>query len=141
MGYTSRPAPHLLAFGMSAIGEVAGRYVQNVPRTGEYQRVLDSAELPVERGHCLSGDDRSRRRAILHLMCNLELPHRLLPAPAELTHGRLQPLVEDGLIAAEGDAYIVTSVGRWFLRNIAMTLDAYLPRQLAGSRPLFSRTV
>jgi coproporphyrinogen III oxidase-like Fe-S oxidoreductase len=38
MGYTTRPGPHLPAFGMSAIGDVAGHYVQTVPRTGEYQR-------------------------------------------------------------------------------------------------------
>jgi oxygen-independent coproporphyrinogen-3 oxidase len=141
MGYTTRPAPHLLAFGMSAIGQVADRYVQNVPRTGEYQRVLDAGELPVERGHRLSADDRSRRRAILHLMCNLQLPHGLVPPQLEESHARLQPLAEDGLITRHGDGYEVTALGRYFLRNIAMALDAYLPRQLAAGRPMFSRTV
>ena len=141
MGYTARLAPHLLAFGMSAIGDVAGRYVQNVPRTGKYQRVLDAGELPVERGHRLSDDDRSRRGAILHLMCNLELPHHLLPPPVEESHARLQPLVDDGLILARGLGYEVTPIGRYFLRNIAMALDVYLPQQLAAARPVFSRTV
>jgi oxygen-independent coproporphyrinogen III oxidase len=141
MGYTTRASPHLLAFGMSAIGDVAGRLVQNLPRTGQYERVLDQGELPVERGHRLSEDDRIRRRAILHLMCNLDLPHRLLPPPVEWSHGRLQPLVDDGLITAGSDAYEVTPTGRWFLRNIAMTLDAYLPQQVAAARPVFSRTV
>jgi oxygen-independent coproporphyrinogen III oxidase len=141
MGYTTRATPHLLAFGMSAIGDVAGRLVQNLPRTGQYQRVVDQGQLPVERGHRLNDDDRSRRRAIHHLMCNLELPHRLLPPPEEQSHMRLQPLVNDGLIAAGGDAYEVTPTGRWFLRNIAMTLDAYLPQQVAAARPIFSRTV
>ena len=141
MGYTTRPAPHLLAFGMSAIGDVAGRYVQNVPRTGKYQRVLEAGELPVERGHLLSDDDRSRRRAILHLMCNLELPYGLLPPPEEEGNARLRPLVDDGLISVESDRYQVTPVGRYFLRNVAMTLDAYLPGQLAMARPVFSRTV
>jgi len=141
MGYTTRPAPHLLAFGMSAIGDVAGCFVQNVARTGEYQRVLDAGELPVERGHRLSDDDRSRRQAILHLMCNLELPHRLLPPPAEESHLRLRPLVEDGLIAAHHDRYEVTPVGRYFLRNIAMALDAHLQSEPPAARPVFSRTV
>ena len=141
MGYTTRPAPHLLAFGMSAIGDVAGRYVQNVPRTGQYQRVLDAGELPVERGHRLSDDDRSRRRAILHLMCNLELPHDLVPPPEEESRASLQPLVDDGLITAHTDRYAVTPVGRYFLRNVARALDSYLPQQLAGARPVFSRTV
>jgi oxygen-independent coproporphyrinogen-3 oxidase len=141
MGYTTRPAPHLLAFGMSAIGDVAGRFVQNVPRTGEYQRVLEARELPVERGHRLSDDDGHRRRAILNLMCNLELPYHLVPSPQEESHARLRPLVEDGLITPQLDRFEVTPIGRYFLRNVAMALDAYLPQQLAAARPVFSRTV
>jgi len=141
MGYTTRTTPHLLGFGMSAIGEVAGRFVQNVPRTGQYRRVLGQGELPVERGHRLSEDDKTRRRAILQLMCNLDLPYPLLPPPMEDSRIRLQPLVDDGLITPGKERYEVTPLGRWFLRNIAMTLDAYLPRQVAEARPLFSRTV
>jgi oxygen-independent coproporphyrinogen III oxidase len=141
MGYTTRPAPHLLGFGMSAIGDVAGRFVQNVPRTGAYQRALDEGVLPVERGHRLSADDQCRRRAILNLMCNLELPHRLVPPPEEDGHARLRPLVAEGLLAAHADRYEVTPVGRYFLRNVAMALDAYLPQQQAGVHPRFSRTV
>jgi oxygen-independent coproporphyrinogen-3 oxidase len=141
MGYTTRPAPHLLGFGMSAIGDVAGRFVQNVPRTGAYQRAIDEGALPVERGHRLSDDDQRRRRAILNLMCNLELPHRLLPLPEEDAHARLRPLVAEGLLAGHADRYEVTPVGRYFLRNVAMVLDVYLPQQQPGTRPRFSRTV
>lgn len=141
MGYTTRPAPHLLGFGMSAIGEVAGRFVQNVPRTGTYQRALDGGDLPVERGHRLTDDDRQRRAAILSLMCSLELPYALVPAPAADSHARLLPLVQDGMLAAAPDRYQVTAVGRYFLRNIAMALDAHLARQPSGPRPAFSRTV
>ena len=141
MGYTTRPAPHLLGFGMSAIGDVAGCFVQNVPRTGAYQRALEAGALPVERGHRLSDDDQRRRRAILNLMCSLELPHRLVPLPEEDGHERLRPLVAEGLLAAHADRYEVTPLGRYLLRNIAMALDAYLPRERPGTRPRFSRTV
>ena len=141
MGYTTRTTPNLLGFGMSAIGEVAGRFIQNVPRTGRYQRDLDQGELPVERGHRLTDDDKARRRAILRLMCNLDLPYRMLPAPADDSTARLQPLVHDGLLAQTWEGYEVTALGRWFLRNIAMSLDAYLPQQVAEARPVFSRTV
>ncbi len=141
MGYTTRPAPHLLAFGMSAISDVAGAFVQNVPRTGEYQRLLDEGTLPVEKGHVLSEDDRRRRRAILHLMCNLELPYDLVPEPAELVRRRMLELAADGLVEIEADRWAVTPLGRFFLRNVAMPLDAYLPAQLAEPRPVFSRTV
>jgi len=141
MGYTTRTAPHLLGFGMSAIGDVAGRFIQNVPRTGQYQRDLDRGELPVERGHRLSDDDKARRLAILRLMCNLDLPYRMVPPPAEQSAARLQPLMDDGLISRSEESYEVTSLGRWFLRNIAMALDAYLPQQVAEAQPVFSRTV
>jgi oxygen-independent coproporphyrinogen-3 oxidase len=141
MGYTTRATGHLLGFGMSAIGDVAGRFVQNVPRTGQYQRELDRGELPVERGHRLSDDDKARRLAILRLMCRLDLPYRMLPEPADRSAARLQPLVDDGLIVEEEEGYQVTPLGRWFLRNIAMALDAYLPGQVAQDRPVFSRTV
>jgi oxygen-independent coproporphyrinogen-3 oxidase len=141
MGYTTRATGHLLGFGMSAIGDVAGRFVQNVPRTGQYQRALDRGELPVERGHRLSDDDRARRLAILRLMCQLDLPYRMLPAPADESAVRLRPLVDDGLVAEAGEGYQVTPLGRWFLRNIALALDAYLPGQAARDRPVFSRAV
>jgi oxygen-independent coproporphyrinogen-3 oxidase len=141
MGYTTRTTPHLLGFGMSAIGDIAGRFVQNVPRTGQYERDLDRGEFPVARGLRLSEDDKARRRAILRLMCNLNLPYRLLPPPVDESVGRLKPLVDDGLITAANERYEVTSLGRWFLRNIAMALDAYLPRQVVEGRPVFSRTV
>ncbi|HEX5631743.1 MAG TPA: oxygen-independent coproporphyrinogen III oxidase [Gemmatimonadales bacterium] len=141
MGYTTRPAPHLLAFGMSAISDVAGCFSQNIPRTGEYQRTVAAGELPVERGYRLSVDDHARRAAILHLMCNLELPAAMLPEPADETRARLQPCVEDGLLEPDGDGYAVTTLGRFFLRNVAMQLDAYLEGQRAGGRPVFSRSV
>ena len=141
MGYTTRATPHLLGFGMSAIGDVAGCFIQNVPRTGQYQRDLAAGTLPVERGHRLSDDDKARQQAILQLMCNLDLPYRMLPPPADQVAARLQPLVNDGLVTAARDRYEVTPLGRWFLRNIAMALDAYLPQQFAEARPVFSRTV
>ncbi|MCU0620366.1 MAG: oxygen-independent coproporphyrinogen III oxidase [Gemmatimonadales bacterium] len=140
MGYTTRPAPHLLAFGMSAISDVAGCFAQNIPRTGEYERRVAAGDLPIERGYRLSDDDHFRRAAILHLMCNLELPAAMLP-DAAATREALVPFVEDGLLEPAGDGYRATTTGRFFLRNVAMVLDAYLPKQLAGGRPVFSRAV
>jgi oxygen-independent coproporphyrinogen-3 oxidase len=141
MGYTTRPAPHLLAFGMSAISDVAGCFTQNIPRTGEYERQVAAGELPVERGYRLSADDHARRAAILHLMCNMELPEALLPQPVDDTRARLAPCVADGLLEPAGGGYAVTTLGRFFLRNVAMQLDAYLEGQRAGGKPVFSRSV
>jgi oxygen-independent coproporphyrinogen-3 oxidase len=138
MGYTANPAPHLLAFGMSGIGEVAGRYVQNHARLGVYQRELDEGRLPIGRGHHLTTDDRRRRDAIFGLMCNLELP---LGSLAELTEDPRElfaPFAADGLVRIEEDRVVVAPAGRFFLRNICMALDAY---SHPVALPVYSRTI
>jgi oxygen-independent coproporphyrinogen III oxidase len=159
MGYVERAAPHLIGFGTSAIGEVAGYQVQNDPGLGRWQRGLEAGGLPVVRGHHLTPDDFRRREAIHHLLCNLELPRTLLaPRPGE--GGSMLPAldeaavalgrhVDDGLLEVGPDGWVVTPRGRWFLRNICMELDAYLqlatpdapPVEGTHQVPRFSMTV
>lgn len=140
MGYVPEPAPHLLGFGTSAIGEVDGRFVQNDPHLGGYQRAIDAGALPVVRGHVLSAADRARRSAIERLLCTAELPFTLLDGPSDTddVSARLRPFEEDGLVRFEADRIVVTGTGRFFLRNLAMELDAY-----AAGAPAqrYSRTV
>jgi oxygen-independent coproporphyrinogen III oxidase len=154
MGYVERAAPHLVAFGCSAIGEVGGAQIQGDPKLGSWQRALDAGSLPVIRGHVLTDEDLRRRDAIHHLLSNLELPHRLLearegasgsPLPA-LAREReaLEAHADDGLLRRLEDRYEVTPLGRWFLRNLCMELDAYLPVSLPTAQPgapRFSMTV
>jgi oxygen-independent coproporphyrinogen-3 oxidase len=125
MGYTASPAPHQLAFGMSGMGEVAGRYVQNHAHLGVYQSELDAGRLPIGRGHHLTADDRRRRDAVIGLMCNLELSLRSLAELTEDPRELFAPFAADGLVTIEGDRLAVTPPGRFFLRNICMALDAY----------------
>jgi len=147
MGYTTRPAPHMLAFGMSGIGEVADRFVQNDAGLEGYRGAIAAGRLPVVRGLALSDDDRLRRLVILNLMCNLELPFDLtvpsFGAPAdELLAAdlpRLQPYADEGLVELLPDRVRITGLGRFFARNVCMELDPYLEHQTG--RPLFSRTV
>jgi oxygen-independent coproporphyrinogen-3 oxidase len=140
MGYLPDPAPHLLAFGTSGIGDVAGRFVQNDPALGRYQRGIDAGRLPVVKGHRLSPDDQVRRRAIECLMCTLELPYALFPPPVSAGDPLepFRPFADEGFIAFGRDRLRVTPLGRYFLRNLCMVLDAYL---VPGGTPRFSRTV
>lgn len=127
MGYLPDPAPHLLGFGTSAIGEVAGRYVQNDPGLGRYQRAVDARRLPVVKGHRLSPDDRARGAAIERLMCSLELPYTLL-RPLASSGDPLEPFrpfADEGFVSFRPDRLCVTPLGRYFLRNLCMVLDAY----------------
>jgi oxygen-independent coproporphyrinogen-3 oxidase len=147
MGYSTQPTPHLLALGVSAIGDLGGCYVQNDAHLGRYEKALDAGTLPVVRGKRLSADDQLRRAAITHLMCNLELPFDLgrttlgvavseaLAEPLE----RIADFAAEGFVAVLPDRLRVTELGRFFLRNLAMELDAYLPQH--QGRQLFSTTV
>ncbi|MCP4573900.1 MAG: oxygen-independent coproporphyrinogen III oxidase [bacterium] len=147
MGYATKPAPHMLAFGMSGIGDVCDRFVQNDPTMDGWSRGVDAGGLPVVKGHVLSDDDRLRRLAVLNIMCNLELPWELTraayAAPANELFAdalaKLPPLVDDGLVTLDDDALRITDKGRYFVRNVAMAFDAYLGKD--KDRPVFSRTV
>jgi len=140
MGYVPDAAPHLLAFGTSAIGEVAGRFAQNDAHLGRYQRGIDARALPIVRGHVLSPQDRLRRAAIEWLLCTLELPYDYLARIGGDEHPleRFRPFADDGLVEFGADRLLVTAAGRFFLRNLALELDAYS----AGASPgRFSRAV
>jgi len=147
MGYTTRPALDMLAVGNSAIADVRDHFAQSAPLVDAYEEAVAAGRLPIIRGHALSEDDRLRRRVILHLMCNLELPWDLTVADfgrsvEELVPGAmdaLAPLAVDGLITLDEEALRATDLGRFFLRNVAMVFDAYL--ETGGERPLYSRTV
>ncbi len=147
MGYATKPAPHMLAFGMSGIGDVCDRFVQNDAELEPWGAAIDAGKLPIVKGHKLNDDDRMRRLVILNVMCNLELPWKLTEAafgaPADrLLAGELAalpPLVADGLVTADDFGLRITDKGRYFVRNVAMIFDAYLAG--AGDKPLFSRTV
>lgn len=145
MGYTTRPAPHMLAFGSSSIGEVADSFVQNSAGIADYLAGIDAGGLPVVRGHRLGPDDRLRRAAILHLMCNLELPFAMevdgsrVDAALAAEIERLAPFAAEGFVEIDSERVNVTGLGRFFIRNICMEFDAYLDR--SGDKPLFSKTI
>jgi oxygen-independent coproporphyrinogen-3 oxidase len=147
MGYSTQPTPHMLALGVSAIGDLGGCYVQNDAGLGRYEKAIDAGRLPVVRGQRLSADDQLRRLAITHLMCNLELPYELgraafgTPVGAALAESieRIAAFAAEGFVDVLPDRIQVTELGRFFLRNLAMELDAYLPR--TSGRPMFSTTI
>ncbi len=147
MGYTTQPASQMLAFGMSGIGDMAGRFVQNDAKLGTYQKSIDAGELPIVRGMQLSHDDQLRRLVITHLMCNLELPYSLTVEPfgvdvREALGDEIERVLayeDEGLLVSEPDRLVVTTLGRYFVRILGMELDAYLKQP--SDRPMFSKTI
>lgn len=133
-GYTTMPATHLLAFGMSAIGEVGGCLVQNDADLAGWHGRIGRGDLATVRGHRLTEDDRRRRAAILDLMCDLALPVAVT-AGLEPELERVLAFGDDGLVEVRGDEVIVTPLGRYFLRTICTAFDAYLPAE-SERRPM-----
>jgi len=77
----------------------------------------------------LIADDLVIRKHIQNIMCKGETTwnHHLVPC-VSLFAGidRLQPLSDDGLIELNSWGLKVTPLGKGFLRNISMALDARL---------------
>ncbi|MEW6752413.1 MAG: oxygen-independent coproporphyrinogen III oxidase [Candidatus Latescibacterota bacterium] len=149
MGYTVHRTANMIGLGISAIGDVAGAYAQNVKKLSTYYRALDAGEMPVERGYALSADDHVRRSVITELMCNAflrwaDVEERFGIRFADYFALELKELasgpVADGLLVIRDGELEATDQGRLFIRNIAMTFDRYL-REKQRDTPTFSRTV
>ncbi len=116
-GYTSASVQHLIAVGMSALGEVDGAFVQNESQLKPWSAALDAGTLPVAWGHRLSEGDLRRRAALEHLMGNLELPAALAQGLEE-EYERLRGCSEHGLVEVDSDCVRITPRGRYFLRSL-----------------------
>jgi oxygen-independent coproporphyrinogen-3 oxidase len=133
-GYSTYADLDLFAFGISAISQVGPTYCQNVKTLDDYYHRLDHDVLPVLRGIELTADDLLRRALIQCLMCHFAVPIDALEE-AHLIDFRkyfateladLAPLREAGLVTLDDQYLTVTSLGRYFVRNICMVFDRYL---------------
>ncbi len=147
MGYTVRSAPDTIACGLSAIGDVAGAFVQNEKHLARYQRAIESGALATIKGRVRTGDDELRGAIITALMVNNHLDIAAVEARFGIDFGAtfadeladLVPLATEGLVEVRPGAIEVVGLGRRLVRNVAMVFDAY--RKQPSQRTTFSRTV
>jgi oxygen-independent coproporphyrinogen III oxidase len=145
-GYSTRGDADIYSFGMSSISQTPNAYWQNHKQLPDYYAALDAGKSPVARGYLLTDDDKLRRDTIMRLMCDLSLDFNALSRKHGVNFpeyfGRelasLGDLEADGLICPTSAGLEVTPRGRFFLRNIAMRFDAYLPRD---TEQRFSKTI
>lgn len=133
-GYSATPDVDLIGMGASAIGRVGPQYVQNAKDISAYQLALDQSEFPIERGIALCRDDLLRRSVIMALMCqgriefeSVELAHLVDFSSyfgAELES--LKPWQDQGLVKLEPGAIVLTDLGWFGVRAIAMLFDRHL---------------
>jgi oxygen-independent coproporphyrinogen-3 oxidase len=145
-GYSTRGNTDIYSFGISSISQVADAYWQNYKDIDAYSEALACGEAPIERGYVLNDDDNVRRKAIMRLMCDLEIDYATLSAQTGVNVpdyfateiASLADLEADGLVERNAAGLKITSAGRLFIRNVAMRFDAYLPRH---AERRFSQTV
>lgn len=147
MGYTVKPAPDYIGFGLTAISEVGNAFAQNEHKLNRWNDAIDRGESGVAKGMFIDEDDQIRKIVIERLMCN----QRFSYAEAEALCGKsfaeyfarqweeLDSFEADGLVERQEDALVVTSLGRHFLRNLCMLFDRHLADMQKEGR--FSRTV
>ena len=136
-GYTTRADSDLVAFGVSAIGQVGRTHVQNVRSLKEYYACLDAQQLPTARGFDMDDDDVLRGEVIMALMCSMPVQFAELNQrygidfqnyfAQELT--ALTPYQEAGLIQVDAHAIQVLDAGRLFVRAFSMVFDKYLQQR------------
>mgnify|MGYP000867925398 FL=1 len=132
-GYTDDAAEALIGFGASSIGQLPQGYVQNMPATGEYQRMADADGLTVVRGIALSEDDRLRSMVIEQIMCRFAFSFAAVrdafPAIGETVIGEARQFAAsnpDRICEIVGDEFRLTEAGKPFARSIAAVFDSYL---------------
>ena len=146
-GYSTQPDCDLIGLGVSAIGRVGATYSQNAKTLDDYYDLLNQGRLPVVRGLALTRDDLVRRAVIMALMCQGELLFEPMEQAwlidfrkyfaAELE--QLEDMAEQGLVTISEDGVVVTAMGWFFVRGIAMVFDRYL--QADRNRARFSRII
>lgn len=132
-GYTDDAAEALIGLGASSIGQLPQGYVQNMPATGEYQRMADAGGLAAVRGIEVSEDDRLRRRVIEEIMCRFAMSFSELRqefgAAVDAIAAEAKSFAlsnQDRICHIEGDRFVITDAGRPFARTIAAVFDSYL---------------
>lgn len=142
MGYTHQHTQLLIGLGVSSISDSLYGFAQNVKTVEEYLNLVNH-DLPVIKGHILTDEDLIIRQHITRIMC---LGFTSWLEPAEQCEGlfdgleKLKPLAEDGLVTLGYYTLTVTPLGKRFLRNICMALDARLWAKQPKSQ-LFSMAI
>lgn len=146
-GYSTQPDCDLIALGVSAIGRCGNSFSQNVKTLEAYYAKIAQGQFPIERGLQLSADDKIRQSVIMEIMCQGQLDFDLIENQHGLQMesyfaeelGRLDSLIELGLVTREPQVLRVTELGWYFVRAIAMVFDRYLNSQPGSAQ--YSRLV
>lgn len=133
-GYSTHADCDLLAFGVSAISDYGGAFIQNAKKIEAYQAAIDSGQPAFVKGVQLKPEDYLRQYVINQIICHLQLDYFELRKQYGIDAReyfarelkQLQPMEEDGLIELHDHGLRVLNAGRLLVRRICMVFDQYL---------------
>ena len=143
MGYSHNYTLLMVGLGVSSISDSWYGYAQNAKTVEEYERIVNEGKLPFFKGHLLTKDDLILRRHILNLMCRFTTSWENSYDQCQTVYeaiDRLKEMEQDGLVIIKANAIEVTPKGRPFLRNICMTFDEKLWKNVPQTQ-IFSSVV
>ena len=146
-GYTTQGDCDLLGLGVSSISSVGNSFSQNYKDLKEYYNALDVSSNAVNKGLLLNQDDVIRGDVIKQLMCNFKLNKNSINNKFNIEFdeyfafeiSKLTTFVKDRLIDINDNEIIIKPMAKLLIRNICMTFDVYLQKQLNNQR--FSRVI
>jgi len=137
-GYTTHADTDLIAFGVSAISNLSGVYIQNHTDLSLYQNSIENGQLPIMKGYISDNDDRIRHQVIMTLISQFRLSFQAIEQEFTIRFkeyfavelAKLKQLELDGIIeilSQQEDTIIkVTDRGRLLIRCVCMVFDKHL---------------
>lgn len=140
MGYVDKKSSVLIGLGPTSISDSSLSFIQNAKEIEDYRKMLRKGHLPIEKGHIHAPEDLKAQELILGLMCNgsVKIEEEKIP---EWNNVKLE-LIEfekDGLLNFAEGTVTLTSIGKSFMRNVAMTFDHHLRNRESVVK--FSQTI
>jgi oxygen-independent coproporphyrinogen-3 oxidase len=137
-GYTTHAGTDLVAFGVSAISDLSGVYIQNHTDLSTYRSSIEKGQLSIAKGYISDLDDRIRHQVIMTLLAQFELSVAKIENDHNISFfeyfsaevDNLMPMAEDGMLEIDKNGMQtiirVTERGRLLIRCICMVFDKYL---------------
>ena len=158
-GYTTKAGCDLYGFGITAISNIQDTYSQNLKKLNDYYSQIDLNEIPIFKGMTLSKDDILRKEIIMKILCHGEIVKSEIEEKYSINFDRyfsfetekLKEFEKDGVLinhVLEGhgkpcpysSGIQVTTLGQFFLRNIASVFDSYLQKKNAKQK-IYSKSI
>ncbi|WP_421852059.1 oxygen-independent coproporphyrinogen III oxidase [Marinomonas sp.] len=145
-GYTTHAGTDLVAFGVSAISDLNGVYIQNHTDLSIYRSSIEKGQLAIAKGYISDLDDRIRHQVIMTLTSQFELNAASIEQKYNIRFfeyfaeevQNLTPMVEDDMLdinrSGMQTTIKVTERGRLLIRCICMVFDKYLNSAIKYSK-------